>query len=959
MPDYDLGTARGRIEIDSSGATKGVVEAKGAVQGLDKDMDKAAGTLGKAGLALGGVGVAAVAGFGLAVNAAAGFEKGLSAIEAVSGASQQQMEGIRTKALQLGADTKFSAAEAASAMEELVKAGLPLEAVMGGAADATVALAAAGEVDLTTAATIASNAMNQFGLSAAEMPKVADLIAGAANASAIDVTDFGMSLSQAGAVANLVGLSFDDLSVAIAAMGNAGIKGSDAGTSLKTMLSNLQPTTEKQIGMMQELGLMTEDGANAFFTATGEIKSMSEIAGLLNNATKGLTEQQKTMALETIFGSDAIRAAAVIANGGAAEFDRLAGAMGKVSAEDVAEKRMDNLAGSMEQLKGSVETVAIQVGTVLLPILKSFADFVGGVVNAFSNLSPGMQKAIVIAGLLGTALVGLAGITLLSISGFLKARKAVTEFREAMAALDLATKRQMIAEKARQVVTKVGTAIQWAFNAAMSANPIFLVVAALVALGAALFVAYKKFEPFRNVVDTVWRFVKNFVDQLGNLWNVLRSGDDVIQGVAEVLDNMFGNTGKLIAPIKAVLNVFKEVFDWLKKNWDLLLPLFLGPIGVIIVVWRRFGDDIVRIVGDAIGAVIDFFKKLPGRIIAFGIAAVQAYIDFMLKLPERTLFFIGYIIGLFIRFGIQLVSWVVGLGVDFIKAFVDFLKDLPGRVLGFLDMVWDNLYAFGVRFVNTAKQIATDAIEGMISFIQALPGRVLGFLDATWDKLYQFGVNAVNKAKEVGSNIVEGIVSFVTNLPGRVAGFFTSMITSVGNFITTAYNKAKEIGQKLVGGVTDFASEIPGKIKEILDNMIEEVKKLPGKAFDAMKSIGSSLWNGFKKGIGIGSPSLPERAVTAMVKNIGADMKPLRKHVSTIQGLAADLPSVDTTLAVGMGSGVLTATSPTGSGVAASPVGAGGPYIGEVVINNPTGETSDQSLTRTMQKLEYAGYFGG
>lgn len=921
MPDYDLGTARGKIEIDASGATRGVGEANAAVDTLEGKAGNASATLGKAGLALGGVGIAAVAGFGLAVNAAAGFEKGLSAIEAVSGASEQQMEGIRKKALQLGADTKFSAAEAASAMEELVKAGLPLEAVMSGAADATVALAAAGEVELKEAATIASNAMNQFGLTAKEMPKVADLIAGAANASAIDVSDFGMALSQSGAVANLVGLSFDDLSVAIAAMGNAGIKGSDAGTSLKTMLSNLQPTTEKQIGMMQKLGLMTEDGANAFFHANGEIKSMSEIAGLLNNSTKNLTDQQKTLALETIFGSDAIRAAAVIADSGAEGFDKLAGAMGKVSAEDVAEKRMDNFSGAMEQLKGSIETVAIQIGSILLPALRSFADFITGLVNRFGELSPWMQKVIVFGGLLVTSLVLMAAATLLAVSGFMKARKSVQEFKAAMQALELANKRAMIAEKTRQAVTKVGTGIQAAFNAVMMANPVILVVAALVALGVALFVLYKKFKPFRDLVDGIWQWIQKAFD--------------------------------------VVMDVIGGFIDWLKRNWDLLLPIFLGPIGLIIVIVRRFGDDIVRFIGTAINAVVDFFKKLPGRVLGFVSAFVEAVVEFFMKLPERVLFALGFLIGVILRVGIELVKLAFKIGKEIFDTLVDFFIKLPGRVLGLLNLVWDTLWEWGVRFLNTAKEIGTNAVEGFIGFIVALPGRVLGLLNTVWDKLWEFGVRFISEAKRIGTEVFNGIVDFFVKLPGRAWDLLVQLGNKITGFASTAFNKAKEVGQKIWDGINDVVKGIPGLITDIFDKVMTELKNLPGRVFDAAKNIGGKIWGGIKSGLGIGSPSLPERAVTAMTTNIAKDINTLKKHVGTIQGLAADLPSAEANMAVTVGAGVLQPAAPSPSGVVQAPPNTAAPVIGELNINNPVGEPSEESLTRTMQKLEYAGYFGG
>lgn len=338
-----------------------------------------------AGAAVAGVGIAAAgAAVGLAssVGKAMDFESGLSNIKAVSGATAEEMDKVKDAALRIGAETSFSASEGAAAIEELVKAGVSVEGVLNGAADAAVALAAAGEVDMPTAAAIAGAAMNNFGIAASELPHIADLIAGAANASAISVEDFGYSLQASGAAAALAGFSFDDLSVAVTAMGNAGIKGSDAGTSLKTFMMNLQPETDKQIGLFKELGLTLEDGSNAFFDAEGNVKSMTEVAGILKEATKDLTSEQKLSTLSTLFGSDAIRAAAVIAEEGAEGMTELAGAMGKVTAADVSATKLDNLSGSVEAFWGSLETLQIKAGMAFTPILKLLTDFATEGLNA-------------------------------------------------------------------------------------------------------------------------------------------------------------------------------------------------------------------------------------------------------------------------------------------------------------------------------------------------------------------------------------------------------------------------------------------------------------------------------------------------------------------------------------------------------------------------------------------------
>ena len=390
-----IGDIKGTLTIDSD--LKGLKAAESALGGLGGRFDGVLGGIGKASAATGkAIGVGLLAGSlavgalgASSVEAAATFQAGMSNIKAVSGATTAEMETVRAKAMQIGADTAFSAQEAAMGMEELLKAGVSVDGVLHGAADAAIALASAGGVDLPTSAAIASAAMNNFGLSSQELPKVADLIAGAANASAISVEDFGYSLSASGAVANLAGVSFDDLAVAITAMGNAGIKGSDAGTSLKTFMSNLTPTTKVQTAAFKELGLWTAETGSAFYDATGSLKPMSEVAQILQGALAGLTKEQQQVSLEALFGADAIRAGAVIAGQGAEGWNELAASMGKITAADVAATRLDNFAGSVDAFKGSVETVQIKLGEKLLPTLRLVVDAAGAMVNALGMFIDG------------------------------------------------------------------------------------------------------------------------------------------------------------------------------------------------------------------------------------------------------------------------------------------------------------------------------------------------------------------------------------------------------------------------------------------------------------------------------------------------------------------------------------------------------------------------------------------
>ncbi len=376
---------------------------------VGRTSETTAGLTRGANLALTALAGATTTAFGVSVQRAAEFEKAMAGIAAVSGASKAQLDQLAEAARTAGGRFGFLAVESAGGIEALTKAGVSMSDILGGALPAALTLAAAGSVEVKDAAEIAANAMNQFSLKGSDMAHIADVVAGAANASAIDVRDFQLSLQQVGAVASVTGQTFDSTAQAIAVMGSAGIKSSDAGTSLKTMLLNLQPQADKAKEVMEALGLVTADGANAFFDATGKAKSFRDIAGVLQTALSGLTEQQKLAALQVIFGSDATRAAAVLAREGAAGFDEMAKAMGKVSAEDVAAKRLDSLIGDLSKLKVALDNVATAAGKETTPALRQAVQALTEVISksdgAATFLGGKLSEAMVSATRLAVILV--------------------------------------------------------------------------------------------------------------------------------------------------------------------------------------------------------------------------------------------------------------------------------------------------------------------------------------------------------------------------------------------------------------------------------------------------------------------------------------------------------------------------------------------------------------------------
>lgn len=297
------------------------------------------------------------------------YSRTMNLVAAATGAPASQMKRLDALAMKLGADTQFSANDAAEAMLELGKAGISTSDIYGGALKGTLLLAAAGGTDLGTAATIASNAMNTFNLHGADMNKIASALAGGANASSASVESLGQALQQVGPGAKNAGLSLNETIAALSAFDAAGIKGSDAGTSLKTMLMNLVPQTKQAKTAMADLGL-------DFVNADGSFKSLANISQQLHDKLGPLTQAQRTQALTTIFGSDASRAASVLMNQGAKGIEKyIRATQDQGAAQKMANAAMHGTAGAMERLRGSVETAELALGKALAPTIREVAGW--------------------------------------------------------------------------------------------------------------------------------------------------------------------------------------------------------------------------------------------------------------------------------------------------------------------------------------------------------------------------------------------------------------------------------------------------------------------------------------------------------------------------------------------------------------------------------------------------------
>lgn len=678
-------------------------------------------------LAIGGVGAAAV-------KTASDFETSMSQTAGALDMPVSQMGSLRDLAIKMGQDTIFSATEAGNAMTELAKGGLSEADIKGGALKATMDLAASSGMELGTAANTVVQAMGAFGLSANDSAQAANALAGAATASSTDVEPLSQGLAQCAAQAHMAGWSIQDTTAVLGDFADAGVVGSDAGTSLKTMLQRLGAPTGKAASTMKDLGINVWD-------SNGHMKDASGIAQELQSKMGKLSDSEQQQAMATIFGSDATRAATILMNSGSSGLAKYTKATNdQTAAQRLADSQMGATQKAMEQMKGSLETAGIAIGTALAPMIQKLAGFIADLANKFSSLSPGMQQVImIIAGIVAAAgpmlmitgsIIKSVGIISEALSGSLipamietgakaivsgaqitagfissliqtaaqavvsgatvaasfiasmvsagaqavvNGAKILASFVASMvtsgaqavlsaaqiagsfiasliqtaaqaittgaaitgsligsmiayvaqgvrtAASVVAQTAALIAQKAAMlagaVATKAVTAAQWLLNAALNANPIGIVIAAIAALVAALVVLYNKNRDFRDFINNMWGSIRggwmSVIDGIRGAMSGLNPaqwGRDLVDGLADGIRSAASHVRQ------AVGNVAQDIRSFLHFSEPDTGPLkgfHKWPKDMV----RGFADDIQANLGYVRSAMQSMTGSMAGAML--------------------------------------------------------------------------------------------------------------------------------------------------------------------------------------------------------------------------------------------------------------------------------------------------------------------------------------------------------
>ncbi len=931
-----LGTVTGQLKVDVSQAVAAYASARTANAATMTAMSRSAESIGRVSNAFLGVGVAIAGALGYAADQAAQFNAQMDYFQAVSNATVSQMDAVRAKAIQLDQTTMFSTGDIAAMFVQLAKSGVSTQDILNGMADSATRLAQAAQIPLTNATKDLVTALSAFNLNASSAAMVTNEFNGAATSSILSVDDLSTSFKYVGAVAQSLGITIQDTTTALTLMGRAGIQGSMGGTELRQMLLQIAKPTKAAATLMEQLGIITKNGSNQFFDASGKAKSLSDIFQILQTHLAGLSEQQQVAALKTLFASRAMAGAVILTHAGAKGFAAMNAEINRTTAADVAAKRMDNLQGSIHILTSSMKTMAITAGQPLQNFLKSIVDELAKLVQGFSHLSPQTQTLIIhIVAIVG-GLALLLGIIGKFIEIGLRLWKTIEELGMAM---------KFLGDVGKGLIGMVQK-----LTIALLENPIVLIVVAVIALAVAFYELYKHCKTFRDAINDIGRWFKNVFEDVVN-W---------FKKVPQYFEDGLHDVEK----------IFQKTLDWVKQHWMLIVGFIINPLlGIGMLLWHKFGGDIEK-----------FFSRMWSDAVKGMERFGEAILTELGKLPDQIAYCLGFALGRMIRWGMDMAIFAYKMGSDVVKAVTGFFERLPGYIVQYTEDMFKAWLNFQLRLLTDAEHWGMDVVNAVVGFFERLPGYIAKFAEDIYHAWLNFQMRMLTDAEHWGSNFLNAVVGFFQRLPGEIANWCTHAYNAVVSFAGNMVTQAGRIGMNFVNGIIGWVTQLPGMMTQIITNVINTVTGWVGQAFKAAEGFASSLWNGFKSGLGIKSPSFIEKQMVQISDCMDTETRKINNSVKQIQGLGATLtgknPALNASMYAGMTSAQMNANmgaqlhqisvagAPSFPGYLPSSTSAYGSGSGgqptkvlEVNVFNPTAESSASSTTKQLQTLAQLGAF--
>lgn len=863
----DVGTATGYLELDISKFQQALAKASTDVstfgnkteQSTSRLLSSASGKLTSAGSALTTSVTLPVVALGTTIAVVSTkFEEGMSKVAAVSGATGSEMEMLKGKAMEMGAKTKFSASEAADAFSYMAMAGWETSSMMEGI-EGVMNLAAASGEDLAMTSDIVTDSLTAFGLKAEDTGHFVDVLAMASNKSNTNVAMLGESFKYVAPVAGALGYSVDDVAVALGLMANSGIKASQAGTSLRSLMTNLVKPTKQMRQSMTELGIEVTN-------ADGTMKPFNQLLVEMRASFAGLTEEQKASHASTLAGKEGMSGLLAIVNATEGDFNKLTDAMANAdgTAKSMSDVMNNNLAGQLRQLQGTLETICLQFGDIFLPVIKSVVESLQTFATWLENLSEGKKKFVAVL-LIVLATLGPLLLLVGTFVGFL-------------------AKLAFVAANASAIMAGLSAAM------AVITGPIGLAVAAVVALVAGFVYLYNTSESVRNALNSAWDKISEAMASawakiqpaLSSLGGAIKNLFEAISPVLALIAAAFVNAlGIVIGVVNGILqalgpviaaiaNVIDFVSNIIKAVVALLTGDFAGAGEYIMAAFGNVKDFFINIFsaiwefikGFASGfwdTLCTAFKMVGVNIQEFVSNAWTSLVDFFTQLPTNISNFCSQVLTNINTWVANMIAKAIEVGSRFLDSVVQFFKDLPHNIGYILGLAIGHVIKWTSDMITKAKETGQRFIENVITFFKELPGKVQTWFVETINKVTQWVRDMVSKAREAGSQFVDNVITFFRELPGKIKQKFIETVEKASQWVTDMGRKGKEAVSELINRFIDGAKKIPSEMMRIGRNIVDGVWNGIVAAKDwfvgKVKDFFSGIVDGVCSVLGIKSPS--------------------------------------------------------------------------------------------------------
>lgn len=863
------GTLKFDTLIDSSGFQKGISSiGEIAQKGLKATSDILKGSM----TAIAGLG-------GAAIKIGSDFESGMSKVAAISGASGQELEKLTDKAKEMGSTTKFSATESAAAFEYMAMAGWKTEDMLNGI-EGIMSLAAASGEDLATTSDIVTDALTAFGMKASDAGHFSDILAQASSNANTNVGMMGETFKYVAPVAGALGYTAEDTALAIGLMANAGIKSSQAGTSLRSMMSRLTKPTKEVQNAMNRLGVsLTDDD--------GKMKSLNEVIADLRNGFNGLSEAEAAELASSLAGQEAMSGLLAIVNASDDDFKKLERSIYNCdgAAARMAETMSDNLQGQITILKSGVEGLAISLyenmqapcmeivktaqemiqelqesftdggldslvttfGSILSRIVESVANAAPDLINAATSLVGSFCDSLKSSPSIGDAASSL--ITAL-VTGFFSCADDIWTTAIVLAgkmAEGLAEGAPQMAQAAARCIGDIIECIrEWAPDFIDAGKRIiqgiiqgiseefpnlgaFLsglfegftstlepILSGVVSIAEGIFGALSEADP--ATLEALGKAIGTIAAAMVTM-HTAKAAAANIKGVVSAINSLSGGIKAAIGVVPKLVEGFQLLSGGAGTFSEVLALEFPKLAGIISKIGSVFSTvkSVIASIGSTVGGI--------AAVIGGAIMAITNFFD-MLKNGfswlKEALMVIGIAIaavGAVILGAPAAVAAVVAGIVAAVASLVVVIKDHWTQIVDFFKNLGSAIADFFKSIPGTVKNL----VDQVVTFFSELPGRISTWLTDTIAKVKAWGAEMLASAIETASSFINNIITFICELPNKIAYWLGYAIGTVIKWGIDLYNWVTTEVPRIIDEIVTFFSELPGKIWTWLVDTVNKV----------------------------------------------------------------------------------------------------------------------------------------